>query len=161
MYPHFPYIHPFRYSVLAPYPEDMKWFYWYACHCYTIDIQFKLVEMLRFFRRHAIVRDMINYSTEDRNSDTHFIQFHKWFKPLQQWEELFTEETRRVQPMPYGERHVIVLFQQMWYVGPPMRKSTRAQARAQGEPSEFQRTYSSKVWQTLLTDILDNDDAYR
>ncbi|PKI56587.1 hypothetical protein CRG98_023031 [Punica granatum] len=41
------------------------------------------------------------------------------------------------------------------------RRSTRAQAQAQGEPSEFQRTYYSEVWQTLLTDILDNDNVYR
>ncbi|OWM77865.1 hypothetical protein CDL15_Pgr018434 [Punica granatum] len=104
---------------------------------------------------------MISYPTEDRNSDTHFIQFLEWFRPLRQWEELFTEEARRVRPHPQRDRHVIVLFQQMWYVGPPRRRSTRAQARAQGEPSEFQRTYSSEVWKTLLTNILDKDNEYR
>ncbi|OWM65715.1 hypothetical protein CDL15_Pgr015139 [Punica granatum] len=113
--------------------------------------------MLRFFRCHAAIHEMISYPIEARNLDTHFIQFIEWFKPLQQWEELFTEEARKVRPYPQGDRHVIVLFQQMWYVGPPRRRSTRAQ----GEPLEFQRTYSSKVWKTLLTDILDNDSEYR
>ncbi|PKI69612.1 hypothetical protein CRG98_009967 [Punica granatum] len=91
MHPQFPYIHSFKYSAIAPYPEDMKWFYWYACHCYTIGIQFKL----------------------------------------------------------------------MWYVGPARRRSTRAQAQVPGEPSEFQRTYSSEVWKILLTDILEDEDEYR
>ncbi|PKI32407.1 hypothetical protein CRG98_047204, partial [Punica granatum] len=36
MHPHFPHIHPLRYSALAPYPKEMKWFY---CKCGILALQ--------------------------------------------------------------------------------------------------------------------------
>ncbi|PKI43693.1 hypothetical protein CRG98_035892 [Punica granatum] len=97
MHPQFSYIHPFRHSDITPYPEDMKWFYWYVCRRYTIGIQFELEEMIRFFRRYTTALHC---------------------------------------PIPTD---VVCRANKA--------KKLSSPRRAQGEPSEFQRTYSSEDYQ--------------